>query len=60
MNRKDDTTAAAELEEQRQAQTDRRHADYGNCDPVGAELLMADDSLTARWLERVADRRSQG
>ena len=57
MNRNDDTTAA-ELEQQRQAQTARRHGDYGDCDPVGAELLMPEDSLTARWAARQAERRS--
>ncbi|MEU6252238.1 hypothetical protein [Streptomyces sp. NPDC047043] len=58
MNRNDDTTAG-ELEEQRQAQVDRRHGDYGDCDPVAAEVPAA-DSLIARWVERMADRHSQG
>ncbi|MFF4508625.1 hypothetical protein [Streptomyces sp. NPDC001401] len=57
MTRNDDTTA--ELEEQRQAQVDRRHGDYGDCDPVAAEVPAA-DSLTARWVEPMADRRSRG
>ncbi|RPF34201.1 hypothetical protein [Streptomyces sp. TLI_185] len=57
MFRRNDTNAA-ELEEQRQAQVSRRHGDYGDCDPVGAELLMPEDSPTARWAARQAERRS--
>ncbi|WP_420311277.1 hypothetical protein ACOB87_22030 [Streptomyces sp. YS-B37] len=54
MNSNDDTDAA-ETEEQRYAQASRRRADYGDCDPVAAELPEP-GSYAARWLERKAER----
>ncbi|MGQ4482691.1 hypothetical protein [Streptomyces sp. SAS_276] len=58
MNRNDDLDAA-ELEEQRYAQASRRNADYGDCDPVQAELLAA-NTLDERIRQIVAERLSRG
>ncbi|MEV6502676.1 hypothetical protein [Streptomyces prunicolor] len=53
----DDAMDEAEREEQRYAQASRRRGDYGDCDPVAAELPEP-GSYAALWAERVAERQA--